>query len=378
MMKNLLIITCLLFGLTSHAQWIAKTSCSKKAAIIANEALESRMNVEPLIALGQAKAALTLDPDCGCAKIIIAGLASANKDWGSRKDKLGSIDRSSLSDEEKAWYDILTASEGQAKEKLNAALAVYPNSPMFNYFSVGEDVNASIAFAEKFPDYASPALNSITYGYGRGEDVAADYAKAMESGRKSIALHDGPNIYDTMAEIEFELGNYQNALDNQLKAVDFAQGGGSPYLVGAQKYWHYNNKEEIVSTLIEMQNKLQVAITGGDQETALSLMDANNPMYTGDSNLEDFYKFDPAKMMDGANVKWSALELYDFHSQFSPDMNTAVLSFYAKGGYSVDGGEEVAYRTRASSVWTRTNDGWKVIHGNWAPQRGMTGIPVAD
>jgi tetratricopeptide (TPR) repeat protein len=336
------------------------------------------MNVEPLIALGQAKAALTLDPDCGCAKIIIAGLASANKNWGSRGEKLGSIDRASLSDEEKAWYDILTASEGQAKEKFNAALAAYPSSPMFNYFSVGEDVNASIAFAEKFPDYASPALNSITYGYGRGEDVAADYAKAMESGQKSIALHDGPNIYDTMAEIEFELGNYQNALDNQLKAVDFAQGGGSPYLVGAQKYWHYNNKEEIVSTLIEMQNKLQVAITGGDQETALSLMDANNPMYTGDSNLEDFYKFDPAKMMDGANVKWSALELYDFHSQFSPDMNTAVLSFYAKGGYSVDGGEEVAYRTRASSVWTRTNDGWKVIHGNWAPQRGMTGIPVAD
>ncbi len=378
MMKNLLIITCLLFGLTSHAQWIAKTSCSKKAAIIANEALESRMNVEPLIALGQAKAALTLDPDCGCAKIIIAELASANKKWGSRGEKLGSIDRTSLSDEEKAWYDILTASEGQAKEKFNAALAAYPSSPMFNYFSVGEDVNASIAFAEKFPDYASPALNSITYGYGRGEDVAADYAKAMESGQKSIALHDGPNIYDTMAEIEFELGNYQNALDNQLKAVDFAQGGGSPYLVGAQKYWHYNNKEEIVSTLIEMQNKLQVAITGGDQETALSLMDANNPMYTGDSNLEDFYKFDPAKMMDGANVKWSALELYDFHSQFSPDMNTAVLSFYAKGGYSVDGGEEVAYRTRASSVWTRTNDGWKVIHGNWAPQRGMTGIPVAD
>ena len=377
-MKNLLIITCLLFGLTSHAQWIAKTSCSKKAAIIANEALESRMNVEPLIALGQATAALTLDPDCGCAKIIIAELASANKKWGSRGEKLGSIDRASLSDEEKAWYDILTASEGQAKEKFNAALAAYPSSPMFNYFSVGEDVNASIAFAKKFPDYASPALNSITYGYGRGEDVAADYAKAMESGRKSIALHDGPNIYDTMAEIEFELGNYQNALDNQLKAVDFAQGGGSPYLVGAQKYWHYNNKEEIVSTLIEMQNKLQVAITGGDQETALSLMDANNPMYTADSNLEGFYKFDVSKMTDGANVKWSALELYDFHSQFSPDMNTAVLSFYAKGGYSVDGGEEVAYRTRASSVWTRTNDGWKVIHGNWAPQRGMTGIPVAD
>jgi tetratricopeptide (TPR) repeat protein len=377
-MKNLLIIICFLFGLTSHAQWIAKTSCSKKAAIIANEALESRLNVEPLIALGQAKAALILDPDCGCAKIIIAGLASANKNWGSRKEKLANIDRASLSDEEKAWYDILTANEGQVKEKFNAALAAYPNSPMFNYFSVGEDVNASIAFAEKFPEHASAALNSIVYGYGRGENVAADYVKAMESGQKSISLHDGPNIYDTMAEIEFDLGNYKNALDNQLKAVDFAQGGGSPYWVGAQKYWYYNNKEEIVSTLIEMQNKLQVAITEGDQETALSLMDANNPMYTGDSNLEGFYKFDAGKMTDADNVRWSALELYDFHSQFSPDMSTAVLSFYAKGGYSVDGGEEVAYRTRASSVWTRTDEGWKVIHGNWAPQRGMMGIPVAD
>ena len=378
-MKNLLIITCLLFGLTSHAQWIAETSCSKNAAIITNEAVESQMSMEPLIALGQAKAALILDPDCGCAKIIIAGLASANKNWGSREEKLGNIDRASLSGEEKAWYDILTASEDQAEEKFNAALAAYPNSPMFNYFLVGDDVYASIAFAKKFPEYASPALNSITYGYVRGENVVADYAKAMKSGLKSIDLHDGPNIYDTMAEIELELGNYQNALHNHLKAVDFAQNGKSPYWVGAQKYWHYNNnKEEIVSTLIEMQNKLQIAITEGDKESALSLMDANNPMYTADSNLEGFYKFDVSKMTDGANVKWSALELYDFHSQFSPDMNTAVLSFYAKGGYSVDGGEEVAYRTRASSVWTRTNDGWKVIHGNWAPQRGMTGIPVAD
>lgn len=377
-MKNLLIAICLIFALNSNAQWISKTSCSKKAAMIMNEALESRLNVEPLIALGQAKAALILDPDCGCAKILIAGLASANQDWGSRKEKLASIDYVRLSDEEKAWYDILTASDGKAKEKLNAALASHPNSPMFNYFSVGEDVNANIAFAEKFPNYASPALNSVAYGYGRGEDVVADYAKAMGSGKKSIALHDGPNIYDTMAEIEFELGNYQNALDNQLKAVDFAASGGSPYWTGVVKYWHHNNKEEVVNNLIEKQNKLQIAITERDEETALSMMDINNPMYTGDSNLEGFYKFDVAKMADGENIKWSALELYDFNSQFSPDMSTAVLSFYAKGAYSVDGGEEVAYRTRASSVWTRTNEGWKIIHGNWSPQRGMSGIPSAN
>ena len=107
-------------------------------------------------------------------------------------------------------------------------------------------------------------------------------------------------------------------------------------------------------------------------------MDSKNPMYTGDSNLEGFYEFDISKMVDGGNVKWKALELYDFFSQFSPDMSTAVLSFYAKGTYSLDDGEDVAYKTRASSVWTRTNEGWKIIHGNWAPQRGMSGIPVTD
>ena len=53
--------------------------------------------------------------------------------------------------------------------------------------------------------------------------------------KESIVSHDGPNIYDTMAETEFELGNYQNAPDNQLKAVDFfAAGGGSPYWTGVK------------------------------------------------------------------------------------------------------------------------------------------------
>ncbi len=378
LMKNLLITTFLLIAFNSHAQWISKTSCSKKAAMIINEAIESRLNVEHLIALGQAKAALILDPNCGCAKILIASLGSSNENWGSRKEKLNGISRTSLSGEEKAWYDILIASDAQVKEKLNAALASYPSSPMFNYFSVGEDVNASIEFAEKFPNYASPALNSITYGYGRGEDVTADYAKAIESKNKSIALHDGPNIYDSMAEIEFELGNYQNALDNQLKALDFAAGGGSPYWTGVVKYWHHNNKEEVISNLVKNQNELQTAITEGDKEAVLSLMDGNNPMYTGDSNLEGFYEFDISKLGDDGNVKWKVLELYDFSSQFSPDMSTAVLSFYAKGNYSVDGGEDVAYRTRASSVWIRTNEGWKIIHANWAPQRGMSGIPVTN
>ena len=69
-------------------------------------------------------------------------------------------------------------------------------------------------------------------------------------------------------------------------------------------------------------------------------------------------------------TKWNTLELYDFFSQFSPRRARLFpCPFYAKGTYSVDGGEDVAYRTRASSVWTRTNVGWKIVHGNWHRKR---------
>ena len=108
-MKKLLFILALSSTVAS-AQWVQKTSCKKDAAKITNEAIESIANLEYLPAMGMAKAALLLDPECGCAQLALAAISSPNPNWGSQKSKLEAMDVSSLSAEEKAWHDFLMAS----------------------------------------------------------------------------------------------------------------------------------------------------------------------------------------------------------------------------------------------------------------------------
>ena len=104
-MKNIILII-IVFGVTQgNAQWLNKTSCNKKAEVIANKAIDHMSNLEFLIALGMAKAALVVDDNCGCAKLTIAAISSNNENWGSQKEKLMSIGRNNLSLEEQAWYD---------------------------------------------------------------------------------------------------------------------------------------------------------------------------------------------------------------------------------------------------------------------------------
>ena len=87
-----------------------KTSCKKDAAKITNEAIESIANLEYLPAMGMAKAALLLDPECGCAQLALAAISSPNPNWGSQKSKLEAMDVTSLTAEEKAWHGFLMAS----------------------------------------------------------------------------------------------------------------------------------------------------------------------------------------------------------------------------------------------------------------------------
>ena len=65
---------------------------------------------------------------------------------------------------------------------------------------------------------------------------------------KSMALHDGPNIFDTKAEIAAENGDYETALISQLKAHDYSS-FGSQYWQNAVKYWHKLNKETVADNL---------------------------------------------------------------------------------------------------------------------------------
>jgi len=362
----------------SGAEWIKKTSCTKKAALIANQAMESMMNLESLIAYGQAKSALLLDPDCGCAQLIIARVSSSNKEWGSRKSKLSNIDRYSLSQEEKGWYDVLTASDENVEKEVNKAKNKFPKSPLFNYLFKPMDFKAHKKFTENFPNNAASAYNMVSYGYMRGKYGTASYEKAMEAANTSAALHHGPNVYDSKAEHAFEQGDYKEALQYQRKAVDFGA-FSSPHWVRAKRYYRLVNKEKLTEKLIKNQKEIQDAITNGDAESFSKYIDANTPMVSGDSNLQPFYTFDKASFNEPTQVTWKSFELYDLEVYFSPDMNTAVITFYAKGAYVVKGTDtEVAYNTRASSVWVDTNDGWKTMHVNFAPQKNAQGIPATS
>ena len=99
-------------------------------------------------------------------------------------------------------------------------------------------------------------------------------------------------------------------------------------------------------------------------------------MITADSNLGDFYSYSVDNLSEERNFTWNAFDLRDFETHFSPDMRTVILTFYASGSYSfTDSNEEVAYSTRASSVWLATDNGWKCAHASWAPYKSGTGIP---
>ena len=168
------------------------------------------------------------------------------------------------------------------------------------------------------------------------------------------------------------------------------------------------SNETLVSVLKEKARNLQDAILTRNLEEFNKHVDSTITFTSGESNLGKFIEMTPEKLMGGdfdsngtPKVKWSELELYDIDVSLSPDSKTAVLNFYAKGEYQVafdryvnpdkpdsfswmfewkvnDEYPEYApvkYSTRASSVWISTKNGWKIMHSNWAPFDGGTGIP---
>ena len=133
--------------------------------------------------------------------------------------------------------------------------------------------------------------------------------------------------------------------------------------------------DEIKSTLKENAVKLQNAILDQDLEEFNKHVDQDMPFTTGDSNLSKFYVMNSDRFDMEQKAKWGEFDLYDINVSLSSDSKTAVLTFYAKGDYTVDDSESIDYSTRASSVWVSTSNGWKIMHSNWAPLEGGTGIP---
>jgi hypothetical protein len=379
-MKNIItIIFCMMIINLNGQQWI-DDSCNKKASKIANKAIDHLANLEYMMAYAMANAALIVDEDCQCAKLVKAGATSAAANWGSRKQKLDDVDVSKLGGEEKVWYSTLTATltgdSDKYQKSLNDGLADYPDSPILNWLSTGTDFDANKKFAKKFPTIASGSYNFMAYQYARGNyDGEPDLDMAYEMIDKSMALHDGPNILDSKAEIAAENGDYETALSSQLKAHDYSS-IGSQYWQNAVMYWHKLNKETVADNLKKAQVNMQNAILEKNEEEFKKYVSDDESLVVGDSNLGEFYNYTLENLNQEALIDWDSFDIRDIDVHFSSDMTMAYLTFYADGAYTFkESGESVDYNTRASAVWIRTADGWKSIHANWAPTADGTGIP---
>jgi len=332
--------------------------------------------LEYMAAFGSANSALLLDENCGCAKLTLAYISSANSTWGSRAKKLKEINTSDLTSEEKAWFDYMSASSEDQKSLEKSMVEKFPKSPLINFLPTSiQDFNSYKIFAEKFPEYSSSAYNMMSYGYMNGAYGEKDTAQALKYVKMSQNSHDGPNSYDSMAEHYASLGDFEKALELELKAIDFAT-FASPYSQNAQIYFSKINKEDLSKELMKKQREAQDAITNQNYETFSKFEHPEINHITGDSNLSPFYTFSKASFDVEPAITWNRFDMNDMQVNFSPDMKTAVLTFYGDGSYVFkDTKEEVAYSTRGSSVWVNTNQGWKIMHSSWAPNKDGKGIP---
>ena len=375
-MRNITTLIALSFTMFINAQWIEDASCNKKASIIANQAIEYVFNLEYMAAFGSANSALLLDENCGCAKLTLAYISSANSTWGSRAKKLKEINTSDLTSEEKAWFDYMSASSEDQKSLEKSMVEKFPKSPLINFLPTSiQDFNSYKIFAEKFPEYSSSAYNMMSYGYMNGAFGEKDTAQAMKYVKMSQNSHDGPNSYDSMAEHYASLNDYENALKTQLKAIDFGT-FSSPYRAKALLYYAKNNVADMSKNITEKQQEMQQAILAGDYESYKKFEHPEIQVSTGDSNLNPFYVYTKKDVIKEAPLTWEFFELSDMKTYFSPDMKTAVITFVADGKYTIiKTNEIVSYATRASSTWVNTDDGWKILHTSYAPRKGKNGLP---
>lgn len=121
---------------------------------------------------------------------------------------------------------------------------------------------------------------------------------------------------------------------------------------------------------------MQKAIMSGDYEAYKKFEHPEIKVPTGDSNLNPFYIYTEKDVVVDTEITWEFFKLSNMETYFSPDMNTAIITFVADGKYTfIDNAKTVSYATRGSSVWNNTDDGWKVLHTSYAPRKGRVGIP---
>ncbi|MDZ7719345.1 MAG: hypothetical protein U5K72_11070 [Balneolaceae bacterium] len=369
------IAICFLCSSTVYAQWLPGKSCNSTASNITDQAIAHMVNLETPFAVGMANAALMVDPNCGAAKLLKINAAMGGN-FGNRAEQLENLDTSNLSESEMAWYTIMVNEQDDWQEVRMSAANDHPDVPLFQLWGAmasDEQLPAFEEFAESFPNYASPAYNMISYAYTWDDEVERDLDMAIETIEKAIAMHDGPNAYDSRAEHYAEAGDFEKALDSQLQAMNYAA-GPSAYQRNAGIYWRTSNQEALTDS-IKTYTKERIHYTMmNDTEGAKKFQPEGMTMIGCNSNMNPCMAIN--EPMDNTSFTWNEWEVDGINVYFNQAMDMAITTYTSTGNYTMnDSGDDVDYHTRASEVWLLEDGGWKLVHSNFAPMPDGDGLP---
>lgn len=379
MKKYYLTIGLCLIAIGVNAQWLTETSCNEQSQKIADKAIAHLANVESSVAVGMANAALMIDENCGAAKLVQVN-AALGGEYGSRDQQVKDLDTQNFTEQEKAWHKILAASAEEESAVKREMAEAYPKVPLFALLAslIVEDGKDGLAeYVQEFPDYASSAYNTMSYRYAEGFYGEPNMEKALETVKKVFLTHDGPNAHDSMAEHYALMGDYESAFKHQAMALDYAAMGGAGYGVNAGIYFRQNNKDGLTDTLKTMTQKRIAYQMENDFEGLEQFYSEDIGMIACNSDMGPCVFYETLEEED-PGIVWNRWDVSDLKVYFSPDMRVAVTTFNNDGEYTVNGSDTpVAYKTRASEVWTLDN-GWKLMHSNFAPLALGSGIPKTE
>lgn len=377
-MKKIVIITLvyMMAATAAHAQWLPGKSCTSTADAMMERAIAHMVNLEGPFAVGMANAALMIDSDCGTAHLLKASLSLGGQ-FGDQAEKLEAIDTESLTKSERAWHTLMMNTPEDWQGARQTAAEENPGVPLFEYWAamaMENSTEAMLAYAEAHPEYASPAYNLLSYSYAQGNDVDQNLDLALETIEAAIAIHDGPNAYDSKAEHLAEMGDYENAFRTQLIALNYAA-GPSVYGERAGAYWRQTNKEAWADS-IRAYTKERIGYTmNNDMDAMVGMMSETVTNTSCNSNMGPCQALNPDEVEENTLYSWNEWEVEDIYVTFNEEMDMAITNFISRGNYTMnDSGEEVAYHTRASEVWVLEN-GWKLAHSNFAPLPEGAGLP---
>ncbi len=384
-MNYLKITLVMLFAWTFNttylsAQWLNDASGKKTAVTIANKAIDAMVNLEYGRAQGLAMAALEIDPNTTSAKIVMAWTSGDDLWEGYQKE----INAMEMTDSERAWMDVISK---PGAEHPAAAKASGSTEPMITYMAAYESYEALEAWAASNPTIAGPAINSLAYADSQGQGPrgikppdGTDQERAEQRFKEYIALTDSPNADDSYAEFLAESGDFEGAFNSQLKAfqkLNFI----SPYRRNLVIYWRKLNAEAIkgaVKERVESLYNTEGALSSNiDEMLAYDVsitegMSSMTPWIIDNSRENSVIRYNS----QAENLNWLSREVYDVQVHLGPRGETAVVTFYMKGTYTTATSTvEVDYHTRASEVWIMQDGEWMLMHTNFAPYGGASGVP---